>query len=107
MIPTATDPRHLPGIRWAILRTCRVGGHTGATDRMIREVIAAEYLLSDMKLVRDELDYLKTRNLVEITVSEVGPWRVKLTRYGYDIADYQIECEAGIARPPRIAAIPD
>ena len=93
---------HLPGIRWAILRTCRVGGHLGATEPMFREVIAAEYVGVTKRFIRDQLHYLEQRKLVQIERSEIRPWRAQLTRYGYDVADYQVECDAGIARPPRI-----
>lgn len=91
----------LPGVRWALLRTLRVGGHLGATETMCRDVIAAEYLGATAKDVRDQLHYLETRKLITIARSEVEPWRATLTRYGYDVADYQIDCEAGIRRPPR------
>ena len=94
--------QHLPGIRWALLRTVRVGGHAGATETMCRDVVIAEYLGATQDFVRDQLHYLETRKLIQIERSEVDPWRVTLTRYGYDIADYQVECERGIRRPPRI-----
>ena len=98
------DERFVPGIRWAILRTCRVGGHLGATEAMIREVVVVDYLGADRKFIRDQLDYLEKRKLVSIHRSEIEPWRVTLTRYGYDVADYQVACEPGIRRPPRLPA---
>ena len=98
------DERFLPGIRWAILRTCRVGGHVGATEIMIREVIAADYTAATRDFVRDQMHYLEARKLVDIHRSEIDPWRAVLTRYGYDVADYQVACEPGIRRPPRIEA---
>ena len=94
------DKKHLPAVRWDILRTLRVGGHKGATEGMIREVVLEGWMLSTQKLIRDELHYLEARGLIEIEKSELLQWRCKLTRYGYDLADYQVECEDGIRRPP-------
>ncbi len=102
MSSSPIDEKYLPAIRWAMLRTCRVGGHLGATEAMIKEVVAADYLGVDRMFVRDQLDYLAKRKLVEIERSEVEAWRVTLTRYGYDVADYQVDCEPGIRRPPRL-----
>lgn len=95
------DSALLPGLRWTLLRTIMVGGHMGATDRMCVEVARAEFLAVTRQLVRDELHYLETRKLVEVTRSEVSAWRVTLTRYGRDLVDYTVDCEPGIARPPR------
>ena len=95
------DEAMLPGARWDILRTLRVGGHLGATETMIREVLAAGYLGVTKHWIRDQLAYLEARRLIAIKRSEVEPWRATLTRYGYDIADYQVDCEPGIRRPPR------
>ena len=107
MSASAIDERFFPGIRWAIIRTCRVGGHLGATETMIREVIVVDYLGADRTFIRDQLDYLQKRKLIELERSEVEPWRATLTRYGYDVADYQVDCEPGIRRPPRLDAHAD
>ena len=49
--------------------------------------------------LRDELDYLEKRKLIEIERSQIEPWRATLTRYGKDLVEYRVDCEAGIARP--------
>ena len=95
------DESLLPGARWAILRTLRVGGHLGATETMVREVLVSDYLGITRRWIRDELSYLESRRLVAIERSEVRAWRAQLTRHGHDIVDYQIDCEPGIERPPR------
>ena len=95
------DAAMLPGARWDILRTLRVGGHLGATETMIRDVLIAGYLGVTKLWIRDQLAYLETRKLIAIDRSEVEPWRATLTRHGYDVADYQVPCEPGIRRPPR------
>ncbi len=51
--------------------------------------------------VRRALDYLENRGLVEIRKAATGVWWSSLTRYGIDMAEYNINCEAGIARPEK------
>ena len=104
MMDSALTETMLPGVRWSLLRTIRVGGHQGATETMCHDVIAAEYLGTTKRDIRDQLHYLETRRLVAIERSEIAPWRVTLTRYGYDVADYQVACEPGIRRPARPGA---
>lgn len=91
---------HVAGLRWTILRTLMIGGHIGATDQMCLDVARAEYIGVSRERVRTELDYLESRKLVTIERSEMRGWRAKLTRYGRDLVDYEVDCEAGITRPP-------
>ncbi|MDE0034340.1 MAG: hypothetical protein OXU75_14580 [Deltaproteobacteria bacterium] len=98
---SAIDERHLPSARWDILRTLRVGGHLGATENMIRDVLVAGYIGVTRHWIRDQLDYLEARRLITIERLETAPWRMTLTRYGYDVADYQVPCDPGIRRPAR------
>ena len=51
--------------------------------------------------LRQQLDYLKDRRLLALTKQPSGMWFADLNRLGVDIAEYTIECEAGIARPPK------
>ena len=96
------DEALLPCARWAILRTLRVGGHLGATETMVREVLVSDYLGITKHWIRDQLSYLESRELIIIERSEVRAWRAQLTRHGHDIVDYQVDCEAGVERPPRM-----
>ena len=96
------DPKYLPAIRWSILRTVRVGGHLGATETMVKHVIDAEFIGVTQDVLRDELHYLEKRELITLDRHELDPWRAELTRYGYDVADYQVDCLPGIARPRRL-----
>lgn len=50
---------------------------------------------------RRELDYLEDRGLLTIERLPSGPWQVSITRHGVDIVEYTIDCEPGIARPPK------
>ena len=84
--------------RWLILRTAQNGGHQGATETIIAAVLGGEVPVSQ-KTLRDEIDYLEKRKLIESERFELKPWRITLTRHGRDLVDYQVECEPGIARP--------
>lgn len=51
--------------------------------------------------VRQQLDYLAERELVELRKEPSGRWWGKLSRCGVDIAEYTIDVEPGIARPAK------
>ena len=84
--------------RWVILIAVGAGGHLGATEDMILAALRPSWLDVHRGWVRDELTYLETRRLVEIERHPIKPWRVTLTRHGYDIVDYTVDCEPGIER---------
>lgn len=91
-----------PVMRWYLLQAAAMGGHIGATEAMAQKVMVEVTPGSaSQKNIRDELDYLAKRDLIAIETSEITPWRYKLTRHGQDLVDYTIDCEAGIARPPK------
>lgn len=94
------DTKYLPAVRWSIVRTLRVGGHLGATETMLMEVLRSEWMTFSQSALRSELHYLESRELIEVEQSEIDPWRARLSRHGYDLADYQIDCLPGIHRPP-------
>ena len=97
-----TQPQ-IHGLRWAILRTVLVGGQRlGATDRMILDAARGSYLGVTRRIIRDEIAYLEKRKLVDVESSEVEAWRVTLTRLGRDLCDYVVDCDPGIARPPKM-----
>lgn len=87
------------GARWIILLTAKVGGHVGATEDMILPVLRSKWLEVSAKFLRDEIDYLESRKLIETERPPVRAWRVKLTRHGRDVVDYVVDCEPGIDRP--------
>ena len=99
MINDEMELRMLPGVRWEILRTLYVGGHLGATETMCRRVVDAAYMGITTERLRNQLDYLEKRKLIAVERSELEDWRATLTRYGTDLVEYRVECEAGITRP--------
>lgn len=87
--------------RWELLRAMNVGGHLGATETMMFHALIAMWPDISRTWVRDQLDYLESRKLIELERHPVKDWRAKLTRHGWDVASYVVDCEPGIARPPK------
>ena len=51
--------------------------------------------------LRQQLEYLQDRRLLDLTKQPSGMWFADLNRLGVDIAEYTIDCQAGIARPEK------
>lgn len=96
------DDKLLPALRWSILRTLHVGGHLGATETMIAEVVKAEFLGATQDCIRNQMTYLENRELIKVERSELYPWRATLDRYGQDVVEYQVDVDPGISRPRRL-----
>lgn len=88
-------------MRWSILLTLNHARPVGAHEQMVLSTVQAVYPDATAHEVRRELDYLESRDLVEIERDPSGYWHAELTRYGVDIAEYTVACEAGIARPAK------
>ena len=91
-----------PAIRWVLLKTTHpeIAGVWGVTDQMLYSTLQILYKWPDKKMVREEMDYLARRGLMEVKRSEVDPWSAKLTRIGQDMVEHRIPVDAGIERPP-------
>ena len=89
------------GGRWIILQTVYVGGRMGASEDMILPPLRSSWLNVGRGWLRDQMDYLERRELIEVDRRDLDPWWARLTREGTDLVEYTIPCEAGIARPPK------
>lgn len=88
-------------MRWNLIQTMdKMRPHT-SSELYLLSIMQAIYADATGLEVRRELDYLKDRDLVEVVKQPSGMWFADLTRYGVDIAEYTIACEAGIARPDK------
>lgn len=88
-------------VRWVILQTLHIAAPVGATESMLRSVVAAEVPCTEQQ-IRQQLDYLESRRLISITGRDTAkPWRAEIERYGVDLVEYTVACEPGIARPTR------
>ena len=88
-------------LRWLILLTLNVSRPLGAGELLLHE--ATRQGIPDVTAheIRRELDYLAHRELIILHRKDTPHWRAELTRTGMDIAEYTIDCEPGIARPPK------
>lgn len=88
-------------IRWILLRALDWARPEGTSEVVLLSTMQALYTDCTQREIRRELDYLEDRRLVEISERHTGTWWANLARYGVDIVEYSVECEPGIARPPK------
>jgi hypothetical protein len=87
-------------MRWILILTLNNARPDRVMDGLLLAVVRGEFADATRNEVRRELDYLKSRALVEIAIPpDGGDWKAELTRAGVDIAEYTVPVEPGIARP--------
>jgi predicted ArsR family transcriptional regulator len=86
--------------RWLILQCLNCSRPIGAGEVLLMSALADTVQITQLEL-RQELDYLETRELVAISGRGGPQWNAKLTRIGIDLVEYTIDCEPGIARPQK------
>ena len=86
-------------IRWVLLMAAEINRPTQSTLRMLHGVVQGEFPDATTLEVRRELDYLESRELLKLRKQPDGRWWADLTRVGTDLAEYNIDCQPGIARP--------
>jgi len=88
-------------LRWRILQCLDVARPLGTSESVILAALADDAPgLTRMEL-RRELAYLEDRKLLTIDSKSRPIWHGALTRYGVDVVEHTVECEPGIARPPK------
>lgn len=86
-------------LRWLILETLNSARPIGANENLILNVAnEIQGGVTNLEL-RRELDYLCDRGLISVNGKNSPVWHAELTRDGVDVAEYTVECDAGIARP--------
>lgn len=89
------------GMRWYIISTLNKARPHTTSEVFLLDVMRGIYPDVTALVLRRELDYLQGRSLVTLDKQPHGHWFADLTRYGVDIAEYTIDCEAGIGRPQK------
>ena len=88
--------------RWYLLVALHTSGHVGCNEQWLRHSLRSIFpVATTVQWVRDLLDYLERRHLITIRRQHGESWWVHLDRYGYDVVEGSVECDPGIARPPR------
>lgn len=86
-------------LRWYLLLALYNARPERLCEEIIQGTMRAIYPDVTAMEVRQQLDYLEDRELVELVKEPSGRWWGDLTRIGTDLAEYTIDCEPGIARP--------
>lgn len=87
--------------RWRILRALDVGRPVGVSDVILWRTLTDIKLPITLNGVRRELDYLKSKGLVEISGEDSDAWVAEITGTGLDVVEYTIPAPPGVSRPPR------
>ncbi|MGO1072311.1 hypothetical protein [Lysobacter sp. CA199] len=88
-------------MRWLILLALNHARPYGTVESVLVATLQAVYQDATGLEVRQHLDYLSDRDLVDLDKRPSGTWAADLTSKGTDIAEYTIDCEPGIARPQK------
>lgn len=86
-------------LRWYILLTLNNARPIDTHEALILTTLQAIYPDITAMELRRELDYLADRKMIDLDKQPHGVWISGLTSLGVDIAEYTVECRAGIARP--------
>ena len=89
------------GMRWHLVNTLHKARPYTTSEVFLLDVMRGIYPDATALELRQQLDYLADRRLVELNKQPSGMWFADLTSLGVDIADYTVECYPGIARPEK------
>lgn len=89
------------GMRWNLLNALHKARPYTTHEQFLREVMASIYPNVTALEIRQQLEYLADRKLVDIDKQPHGVWYADINRLGVDIVEYTIDCQAGIARPEK------
>ena len=90
------------GMRWNIINTLNKARPHTTSETFLLDIMNAIYPQTTATELRQQLDYLADRKMVELNKAPHGLWFADLTSWGVDIAEYTVECRAGIARPEKV-----
>ena len=87
--------------RWVLLLGLYNAEPLGAWEEVLHQIVRTIYADATRLDVRRNLDYLAERDLVELEKKPEGRWFAGLTRDGFDVVEYTVDVEPGIARPEK------
>lgn len=100
-LPFDSEKSQRETLRWLVLLTLEAARPLGAGETLILDTVRQAIPHCTPRALRAELDYLMERDLIHLEGRDGPQWRAKLTRHGADIAEYTVDCQPGIARPPK------
>lgn len=89
------------GMRWHLINTLNKARPYTSSEVFLLDVMRGIYPDVTALELRQQLEYLQDRRLLNLTKQPSGMWFADLNRLGVDIAEYTIDCQAGIARPEK------
>lgn len=89
------------GMRWHLLNTLHKARPYTTHEQFLCDVMGGIYPDVTPLEIRQQLEYLADRKLVELNKLPHGVWYADINRLGVDIVEYTIDCQAGIARPEK------
>lgn len=89
------------GMRWHLINTLNKARPYTSSETFLLDVMRGIYPDVTALELRQQLEYLQDRRLLDLTKQPSGMWFADLNRLGVDIAEYTIDCQAGIARPEK------
>ena len=88
-------------MRWHLINTLNKARPYTSSEVFLLDVMRGIYPDVTALELRQQLEYLQDRRLLDLTKQPSGMWFADLNRLGVDIAEYTIDCQAGIARPEK------
>ncbi len=102
MDPHQIEKNRRETLRWRILQSLHIASPGPLSDDVLMQAVGGPEMPLTTHDLRRELDYLERRKLLTIAGRGEQPqWDCALTRFGSDLAEYEIPCEPGIARPQK------
>ena len=89
------------GMRWHLINTLNKARPYTSSEVFLLDVMRGIYPDVTALELRQQLEYLQDRKLLDLTKQPSGMWFADLNNFGVDIAEYTIDCQAGIARPEK------
>ena len=87
--------------RWRILRALDAGRPLAVAETVIFRALSDASLDISPATLRRELDYLRDKQLIELSGEDGPVWAAALTGDGVDVVEYTVEAPAGIVRPKK------
>ena len=100
-MPAEEEKQRREFLRWLMLLGLYNAQPIGAWEEVLLDISRGMYQDAAKREVRVTLEYLSDRGLVKLQKKPDGRWFADLTRHGFDVVEYTVDVEPGIARPSR------
>lgn len=88
--------RQKEDLRWRLLKIAHTAGSVGVSETIIFQILNQLALPSDRPFVREQMQYLQGKNLIDIDRNE-SIWSIRPTVSGIDVVEGTVACPSGIA----------